>query len=74
MFMWSYTFPLSTPALLFRQELRAGCEKATKALTSAEKAAEEIAQIQKQLKSKASEVTSLRDKLDSREREISVST
>ena len=41
-----------------------GCETATKALTKAEKSAEEIAQVQAELKAKAAEVSSLQAELE----------
>lgn len=41
-------------------------------MTSAEKAAEEIAHVQKELKTKASEVNSLHEKLQNRDQQISV--
>ena len=51
------------------QELRAGCEKATVALTKAEKSAEEL---NSQLKSKVSELHKLRNDLEARNKENDV--
>ena len=58
---------------LFLQDLRVGCEKATAALTQAEKAAEEIASVQEQLKSSVSQVHTLQTTLENKNKEITVS-
>ena len=54
------------------KELRAGVKQATLSLTAAERSAEEIAEVQSQLKCKASEVHSLKDRLRQRDSQLAV--